>query len=95
MRATIGFCLSEFGVHGGSGGQISMTEGLKPQCEMGADLGHVAPNPCPRAQWNASRGYHGFATGMRAALGFCLSEIGANGGSGGPIFDYQGAEITL
>ena len=95
MRATIGFCLSEFGVHGGSGGQISMTEGLEPQCERGADLDHVAPNPCPRAQWNASWGYHSFAPSMRAALGFYLSEIGAHGDSGGPIFDGRGAEITL
>ena len=39
--------------------------------------------------------YRGSDQGMGAALGFCLSEIGAHGDSGGPIFDGRGAEITL
>ena len=76
-------------------GRYSMAEGLDPQCEMGTDLDHVAPNPFPRAHGMTSWSFRGFVPGMRAALGFCLSEIGAHGDSGGPIFDGRGAEITL
>ena len=40
-------------------------------------------------------GYRGSDQGMRAALGLCLSEIGAQGDSWGPIYDGRGAGSTV
>ena len=39
--------------------------------------------------------YRGSGQVLRAALGFCLSEIGAHGDSWGPIYDGRGAGSTV
>ena len=83
VRAALGFCLSEIGAHGDSWGPIYDGRGAETAVREGANTDHVPPTPCPRAHGMAIWGYLRSVGVVRAALGFCLSEIDAHAGSGG------------